>query len=396
VSEAAPEVGYDAGLGVLTLTLAAADDLDAVEVVDDVVLFFDAGAAGRLVEAHLLVPADATAAWRVVVVGSLGPTLGRHALGLVDAGTDAWPHTVTVPKAELARLRGVQWPLLHRAWRAGARLPALADRVPADRVPAGVGPVLVPAVPVALARSVAVLPDVLAERWGIDGPIEIRLEGDTARVTARLRPRGRRPAVEVALVVPEPRSAEAVTLRPDGPSASAAVPLRSTVDPRQAAPVLVQVGARRAAAREPSPSPFVAILDDTGRALRRLFGVRQPVAGSVSYGGAEVGRTADRVWWEGTGTPPLDVVVFREGRTLWARGFAKRSRRGRRVHLRCRLRPEAVAALRPGGGTGPEAGLLEAEGRVDGEGFFQLRLAAVEPARYRRELVDQLELRIGG
>jgi hypothetical protein len=123
--------------------------------------------------------------------------------------------------------------------------------------------------------------------------------------------------------------------------------------------------------------------------------MREELQPAVSWAGVEVGRTADRIFWRNTGKPPIEVVVVREGGELWARGFAKKSRRSKSVRVECRLRPEAVAALAPNGRTDADAGRLSGTSTVGPDGYFHMKLAGVRTEPFIGELVDQLGLEVG-
>ncbi|MFP5318538.1 MAG: hypothetical protein ACLGI2_09610 [Acidimicrobiia bacterium] len=391
----AGHVSYDAALGVLTVTLGEGGHFDGDEVVEGLFTFFDSTEPGRLAKLQALLPTPLPPCWRLLLADHLGPTLARHSLALVDDRRTAGGRPATIPAAEWRALRRVQWPVLHAACRIAGQPPAPArGRAPAP--PAEwEGGFLAVGRPVAAgnggASAVATLPALVATGCGIAPSIEVEVLPGLARLTARpLRPR--QPLrLRATVLSPEPWSATPVPFRPVGEVATAHVELSEPVDAD--ATVLVHVESTSAASAVVLRAFELRLRNRSSRAAH--VGMRTPVAAGTSYSWARMGGTGDRIFWRTTGKPPIEVEVRREGSTLWARGFAKRSRRRQAVRVFCVLRSEAIAALSPDGKDTVEAGTLTAEGQVDDEGFFQLKLAKVSPVKFKGELVERLELDIG-
>lgn len=397
------EISYAAVEGVLTATLGVAERLDTDELIDEIVLSFDAAELGRLVDIQVLVPSARDGAWRAILSGCLGASFGGRCLEVIDGDEDLVREEMAIPATEWRVLRDVQWPTLHQSWRRSNMLAPLA--LPSKRTAAR--SVVAAGVPVdadaaGALRSVVVLPRAIASKWSIGETIEVTLDGANAHLVARFddaeAEADRAPSLAAVLLSPRPRSDAPVSFRRSGGALTADVALRDPIEPHRSNPVLVRLdSAPRAKAPAPAAasSRFRCVLRDAGRAARDLFGVREVAVGGVSFSGVRIGRTADRLYWERTGRPPIEVVVFREGAVLWARGFAKKSRRSMPVRVTCELRPEAVAALQPNGRTDEGAGRLDADGSVDHEGMFQIRLASVTTTRFTGDLLEHLQLDIG-
>jgi hypothetical protein len=389
-------VSYDAAVGVLTVALGDAGRTDRDEVVDGLFTAFDSSELGRLVTLQALLPPGPPAHWRLLLADHLGASLAQRCLALVDAEEDAIGLAAEVPAAEWRRLRGLQWPALHRACRAPAGGPG-PDAPPLE-VPWS-GSFLTAAEVAAASDDPAgalvaalTLPAALAAAAEVDERLQVTVRGRAVVLEVGAHWKSHPGPLSATVLSPEPRSAQPVRFQREGKLAHAAIEL---ADPLEGpATVLVHLEA------DAGPSAvlfrtFLLTLRERSGAVRELVGARTPLAAGTGYSGARRGRVGEHVSWPVRAKAPVEVEVLREGGTLWAQGFATKSRRRQLARVECVLRPDAVAALRPGGSGTPEAGVLSATGRVADDGSFQVELARVETGPYAGELLERLELHIG-
>jgi len=392
------EVSYDPALRILTAILGAGEQADSDELVHGLHTFYDDTTLGRLMGLQALVPEALDDTWRLLIADHLGPTVGSWCLRHIDEEEHASRERRRIPHEEWQELRYLQWPALHEGVRARRDLAARAW--PAKPVP-WVGSFLARAQPVHLAEvateelhfTIAV-PASLATAAKIGRRVGVAVTSNRVRLTATVKWRSDGDALAARVLHPAPLTSHPVRFRRAGNGATAEIELRDKPHASTIGPLLVHL--------EAASAPTAIVLRtfrcrvrQPGGTVREYAGGRDPVPVGTAYSGAKIGRARDRVFWQTSGTPPIEVVVVREGQVLWARGFAKKSRRAQHVRISVVLRPEAVDALAPGGMTTSEAGTLEAQGATDRDGSFLLELAKVSKAPFRGELVERLELDIG-
>jgi hypothetical protein len=387
-------VSYDATVAVLTAVFDPTPAVDIDDVVDDFVAFFDRQQAGRLARLQVLVPDDRRGAWRTILPDYLGPTVAGQCLAHIDTSRQTSQETMVIPPVEWTDLRYGQWPHLHAATRCWLG----ADPLPAGAVPdttaAGIDSQLVHAAPpdpnAEFPRTEARLLPGFAYRCGVEPVINISMIDGVARLVAVPRS-GAVVRLSAVFVHPEPIGDESAGFRRDGRVAVAVLAIQEPTAMRGVPRVVVHFVRRSARTREPTEGAVVLMLRDT----RRTILADREVSKAVGFAGVKTGSTSESFSFRGSGRSPVRVEVIRQGRFLWARGFAGRSRRTRAVFVACRLRADVVESLRPNGSTDPDAGVLSGEGAVDDEGYFQVRLATVDTRRVRGKLVESLELEVG-
>jgi len=387
------EISYDPALGVLTVSLGDALATDSDEPVDGFYTVFDASTLGRLVSLQALLPPDPPGTWRLLLADHLGQTLAARCLAWVDAEDHAVGLASAVPGREWRNLRHIQWPALHQACRSRWGMPPLppvqapstwAGTFLAATTPAADGPEGAP-------HARLDLPAAVTHAGEVDGPLTVTVAHDVVRLEISAHWKPTAGGLAASVLSPEPRSAAPARFRMEGARAAVEVPL--VEPPSPGATILVHVEA------DTSPGTtilrsFVLRIGARASALREYLGVREPVTAGTTYGSTHMGRLHDRIFWQQSRKAPVEVVILREGRTLWARGHAGSSKRRHPVAVRCVLRADAHTALGPEGLDSP-GGVLSAEGTVAADGSFQLKLAQVSGATFRGELVDRLELDIG-
>lgn len=424
--EASAYLSFSPLVGTLSVTFGTSPATDQDFLGEDLVAVFDSTELGRLLTLQGLFILDQAEGWRRFLFACLGPTVADRCQELINEPTLISRERIPIAVDEWKALRQWVWPMLHgpaRVWL--GRNPLAEGRVPT--LDSG-APLPIRACPLYLIppadHSATVtfrLPARVAETFGLDPTCELILTAKSLRLGLRsLTSTG--PALETRVVEPRMARARAVPIPTRQGSVSAEIPLHAEelgFPPARVLLVLGQsaVGARLAVAaastRGPRPptgeagSKGPSNGNGSGNVIKIVFaffdldadrpqhGMRGQLAGAiVRYSGVEVGRTADRVFWKGAGRSPIEVVVLRQGTTLWARGFVKKSRLARTIEISCTLNPEPQRVLRPRGAEGTEAPALIAQGSVDKSGFFQVRLAEVEAEEVEGELVATIELRL--
>lgn len=398
-------VSFDPAQGVLTAVLESSSLLDPDSIVDGFVAHFDRQEPGRLASVQAQVPQSRQGAWRTILPDYLGPTVAARCLAHIDTSRYASEGVVVIPSIEWTDLRSAQWPRLHeaaRSWLGANPLPAAASVSQTDTTSAAITSEL------AHARrqsfdgkegrfETALIPS-FAYRCGVEPAVTVSVYDRVARMEATPR-RGAALRLSATVIQPEPAGLEPVPFRRDGRVAVVEQTLLRGVASSGLPRVVLHAARTPQTGGYPTPAVdagypargnVVFLFKDTGRALV----ADRELSKAVGFAGVKTGMTGGRFFFRGTGRTPMHVEVTRQGRTLWARGFAGKTRRNRAVFVACRLRAEVVELLRPNGDSGSGAVLLSAEGLVDEEGYFGIRLATVEGERVRGDLVESLELQL--
>jgi len=375
-------LSHDALTGTLTVVFGSAEHLDCTELVEDLFLFFDASALGRLVKLQALLPDELPPTWPTLLTDCLGAALGKRSAEVIQDQADVVAERVRLPLRDWARLTGTQWPWLHQKWRSDCGLPPLPSVQPAGAVLA------VDRLLTVSDEAGVTLPAPLATIGAVDANIQVQMEGQSARVVAQARAPRREPLLEATLVWPEPLASDPVAFTRDRGSLTAEIPLREVVDPRNLKRCVLHVAVHESA------FPFVYTRRDPQGQVRQFLGVRDPAPAGTRFASPRFGRSPNRIYWR-TGRLPTEVVVVREGDTLWARGEVSKPRWARSVRVSCTLTAAAVEVLRPVGLTGPGPDQTSVEGALERDGFFQIYVATVNDADFDGELVATLDLEIG-
>jgi hypothetical protein len=194
---------YDAAVDALTVHVGRADELDIDEVVEDMLVFFDAREAGRLVAVEVLSASlGRNPGWRAVARDYLGDTISAEYETLARAPVTVSGRDIALPRDEWEELAW-RWLVGHRYARAKLGLEPLRepDR-PGAALRAGQGCTIWAPVPrVGDAPAVAALPVELAEAAGVAPALEVR-RVDSGVLELRAQLAAEEPRLEIEAATP--------------------------------------------------------------------------------------------------------------------------------------------------------------------------------------------------